>query len=248
MKYFLCYLPPMDPEYHQQSNYFDVSANRFAQNLLSELSPAHELELGALADYLSLPPGSTLIDFGCGSGRVSLYFLERGYHVIGVDVSRKSLNDLEKYYRTHKNPSWGRFESRLTLPSAAKVRAIAGADVLHHVNISRYLPLFHRLLVPGGKIAFSEPNSYHFPWYIHYFTNHIPWSIEKGIMQCSLFNFRRLLRKAGFDSFTVRGHGLLPTPLFNSFPNLCRVNAMRWGNFPLLRLFAFRYLVLAQKH
>src|SRR3990167_1767317 len=75
MKYFLCYLPQMDPEYHQQSNYFDVSANRFAQNLLSELSPAHELELGALADYLSLPPGSTLIDFGCGSGRVSLYFL-----------------------------------------------------------------------------------------------------------------------------------------------------------------------------
>ena len=36
-----------------------------------------------------LPQGSSILDFGCGSGRDTRYFLEKGYHVVATDGSEE---------------------------------------------------------------------------------------------------------------------------------------------------------------
>ena len=36
-----------------------------------------------------LQQGSSILDFGCGSGRDTRYFLEKGYHVVATDGSEE---------------------------------------------------------------------------------------------------------------------------------------------------------------
>ena len=36
-----------------------------------------------------IPPNGTILDVGCGSGRDSLYFLNKGYNVISLDASEE---------------------------------------------------------------------------------------------------------------------------------------------------------------
>jgi 2-polyprenyl-3-methyl-5-hydroxy-6-metoxy-1,4-benzoquinol methylase len=40
-----------------------------------------------------LPTGAYVLDFGCGSGRETKYFLEHGYMIDAIDVS----NELVRY-------------------------------------------------------------------------------------------------------------------------------------------------------
>lgn len=44
-----------------------------------------------------LEPGARILDLGCGSGRDSKYFLERGYNVVPTDGSRKMCRVAEQY-------------------------------------------------------------------------------------------------------------------------------------------------------
>ncbi|WP_295233674.1 cyclopropane-fatty-acyl-phospholipid synthase family protein [uncultured Chryseobacterium sp.] len=45
----------------------------------------------ALTSELQLPPGSRIIDLACGKGRHSVFLNKLGYDVLGLDLSRKSI-------------------------------------------------------------------------------------------------------------------------------------------------------------
>lgn len=214
-----------------QAAFFDITSNRFNPELLLNPSPAQRMELMALEKFLK--PNSRLIDFGAGNGRVSLYFLKRGYHVLAVDVSKQSLVQLTSIYQKHKNSSWGKLTTSLSLPKRT-ADAIVGADILHHITIKEMLPKLKAALKPGGQLVFSEPNALHLPWYLFYFWRRIPWSIEKGILQCNYFTLRKF--------FSIQGHGLLPTPLLSGNTKIAKLN-LWFGNLPIFKLFSFRLIV-----
>lgn len=53
---------------------------------------AHAAQLDELLQRFGIHlPEQTVIDFGCGVGRISLHLLERGYRVTGVDISPGNL-------------------------------------------------------------------------------------------------------------------------------------------------------------
>lgn len=71
--------------------YYDEHAESFVQN--TEHADMHE----AAERFLScLQPGASVLDFGCGSGRDSLYFLKNGYHVTALDGSSRLCRLAEK--------------------------------------------------------------------------------------------------------------------------------------------------------
>ena len=44
-----------------------------------------------------LPVGSRILDFGCGSGRDTKYFLKRNYNVTAIDGSEEICKEASKY-------------------------------------------------------------------------------------------------------------------------------------------------------
>jgi SAM-dependent methyltransferase len=53
--------------------------------------------LDHLVEYLKPPPGSSILDLGCGKGRHSLYLNRKGYTVTGIDLSEQSIRHCLQY-------------------------------------------------------------------------------------------------------------------------------------------------------
>ena len=65
-------------------NYYNNNANNFYNNTVN----ANFLETQNI--FISkLKKGATILDFGCGSGRDTKYFLEKGFEVDAIDGSRE---------------------------------------------------------------------------------------------------------------------------------------------------------------
>lgn len=64
--------------------YYDTNAHRFTSDTL-------DVEFSDIQDSFlaQLKPGALILDFGCGSGRDSRYFLQKGYQVEACDGSEE---------------------------------------------------------------------------------------------------------------------------------------------------------------
>ena len=69
----------------------DVTLQYYNQNAGSFVSSTVHADLtDTLNRFLSrLEPGAAILDFGCGSGRDTKYFLEHGYQVEAIDGSEE---------------------------------------------------------------------------------------------------------------------------------------------------------------
>jgi len=100
-----------------------------------------------------------VLDFGCGTGLITLRIRPRVYSITGVDTSDGMLKVLKDKVnkqdltnvKTHLlDPERG------GLPDGP-YDAIVSSMTLHHINdIATWLVRFHDLLVPGGRIALAD--------------------------------------------------------------------------------------------
>ena len=73
--------------------FFDAHApvymeNPFTKNTIEEVD--------FILEELKLPPGSHILDVGCGTGRHSVELAKRGYKVTGIDISSGMLSQAKK--------------------------------------------------------------------------------------------------------------------------------------------------------
>src|SRR5262245_40338919 len=82
--------PPSDYS-ASTSAYYDTHAAEFCENTVS-------LDVSELyAPFLrEISAGGSILDAGCGSGRDSLAFLQKGYQVVSIDASREMVNATAK--------------------------------------------------------------------------------------------------------------------------------------------------------
>ena len=222
-----------------QKAYFDESSHQYPIEKVIQPETHTFLETQLLISRINNPPPSIIMDFGSGSGRITFPLLQRGYIVHAIDVSQKSLNQLKKVA--------ARFSSHLktfTKIPREKYDVIVGSDILHHVDLNITLPVLKKSLASGGKIVFSEPGGGNLFWYLYLPIFH-KWDIEKGVASCTFFNLKNLLIKFGFHNIKVTGLGLAPRFMFKWSPQLCSFND-KLGNLPILKLFAYRYLIEAE--
>jgi len=52
---------------------------------------------GSIVERVKLLKGSSVLDIACGDGRNSLFLLENGFDVTGIDFSQKGLERLQKF-------------------------------------------------------------------------------------------------------------------------------------------------------
>jgi hypothetical protein len=97
----------------RQRDFFNVAENQYSQELVVR-PPQHTLnEIEAVIGRLRQQPGiRSVVDFGAGSGRLTVPFLRHGFSVLAVDVSDRSLESLKNLVE------------RLSLPSPATAPAV----------------------------------------------------------------------------------------------------------------------------
>lgn len=104
-----------------------------------------------------LPPGGTLVDAGCGSGRIFPYDLKgRAGVIIGVDASRELAANASVTARVR-----GTLE-RLPLADATVDVILCKHTVEHLAEPAAALREFARVLRPGGVAVILTPNKYHY--------------------------------------------------------------------------------------
>jgi SAM-dependent methyltransferase len=234
-------MEPSDDE--RQRQYFDLTEHQYPRETVVR-PPLHTvLELERVLEALKdVPHDGPIIDFGSGTGRMSIALARAGYSVLAVDVSERSLALLSEIAR---ELDLSAIQTASALPSEDRFPAVVGADILHHVDLNEYLPRIHTSLRRGGKAIFSEPGALNPAWYVYLPLFH-DLRVEKRIVTCNLFHLRRRFEQHGFRDVRITGLGLLPRPLFGWASTACRWHDAV-GNWPVLRWFAYRYLVEARK-
>jgi len=114
---------------------------------------------------LDVRPGQWLLDAGCGEGRHCFGALERGAHVVGLDLDREALARAARPLRA-RGRQLGRLAEmvhgnafRLPFPDATFDRVIC-SEVMEHVHdypaAARELA---RVTKPAGRIAVTVPTA-----------------------------------------------------------------------------------------
>lgn len=145
-----------------ESRFYDQYAQRLSATDLEPhgvFAPTC-LENIFLLEQLGNLQGRRVLDIGCGQGDTSVAFALRGAEVWSVDVSEKMV-DLTRQLAQHHGVS-DRVHAEVcrveALPYAADFFDIVFADgVLHHLEMRQAVPILVRVLKPGGRGFFLEP-------------------------------------------------------------------------------------------
>ena len=122
------------------------------------------IELGALL-MAGLRPNDTVVDFGCGTGRLARQLIPRlaGGHYIGIDIAPTMLVRAEHRVRSTipQAPcqvTWIRQDTTTFPLRAESVDMICAFSVFTHIeheDTYRYLKDAARIVRPGGRFVFS---------------------------------------------------------------------------------------------
>lgn len=223
-----------------QKKAFDIKKNRYKNKLIIN-PPFHtKLEIKEILDKIPNKKHQ-IVDFGCGTGRLTIPLLQNNFNVKAVDISTQSIKQLRKNAK-NLNLIIKSYSSNF---GNNKYYIIVGADILHHTKIKNSLEIIFNHLKSKGLVIFSEPGAFNLSWYL-YLPITVGWNIEKGMTQCNYFNLKRMFIKNNFINIKIQGLGLFPRSLLNWSKSLCKFNDYL-GNLPILRLFAYRYIIYAEK-
>ena len=75
----------MEPDFSKNAAFYDALAVDYDRHLRS--SPYNDLARLAFREIVqrNVPTGSTLLDFGCGTGLDALHYAQQGYRVLAYD-------------------------------------------------------------------------------------------------------------------------------------------------------------------
>lgn len=130
------------------SQYDDPLLNHISKHILSNLSSGE---------------GKTLLDIGCGIGRLVFAALEKGYQVVGVDIEPKVISIAKKDVKEKGLENQCSFYLgdflKIKHLSTMCFDAIICSEVIEHVENPQAIADFaYKLLKPGGIFLLSTPH------------------------------------------------------------------------------------------
>lgn len=178
-------------------------------------------QINQFIDASKIQISDRILEIGCGMGKYTFPLLELGYEITGVDISPYLLDQFNEYNN-------GRFGISLyncdVLEAPRQIDGkfdlIIGFMVLHHLHqIPLSFEAMHKLLKPGGKLVFLEPNAWNFLYYLQIaFTPRMKWESEKGIVNMRQQVIKKSANAARFDKLGVKRFGFFPPFIKNTTP------------------------------
>lgn len=174
-----------------------------------------------LAD-LGLPPGSRLLDVGCGMGRFTRLLAEKGYRVTGVDLS-PDLLAVAREELGRRGAAPGSIDyvcsdaARMDEVVEGPFDGAVGFFFLHHLpQLTPTLTAVRKLLRPGGRATFVEPNAFNPLFYLQIlFTPGMSFEGDGGVARMRPKLLREAYAAAGLEDFSLRRYGFFPPAVSN---------------------------------
>jgi 2-polyprenyl-3-methyl-5-hydroxy-6-metoxy-1,4-benzoquinol methylase len=192
-------------------------------------SPAGRLRWERRVQILGthLRPGMTILEVGCGIGYFTGELARSGAEIVAIDVSPELLEIARANYSAPNV----RYEIQnaydLSYPDAV-FDSVVGSSVLHHLEIEGALCEIYRVLKPGGRIFFTEPNMLNPQIAIQ---KNVPWVKRKlgdSPDETAFFRWplRRLLEVTGYREVRIDPfdflHPKTPVPLVDRLNSIGR--------------------------
>jgi SAM-dependent methyltransferase len=105
-----------------------------------------------------IPDGATVLEVGCGTGLFTAELGSGRFHTISIDVSLDLIRQAHARCAAQPGSSLSIQNAYATALRADSVDVVVGMSVLHHLELAAALREFRRVLRPGGRLLFSEPN------------------------------------------------------------------------------------------
>ena len=187
-----------------------------------------EANLRFLDATWALQPRRTILEIGCGKGRLIKHLLDAGHDVRGCEVNQRMLDEGRRLYGPLPiDPVEG---TALPYP-AATFDILISFDVFEHIPDSdAHLREVRRVLRPGGRYLLQTPNK----WTNSVFET-IRWRSLTAWRQdhCSLHSARELRARLSIHQFETRFYDV---PVVTDFFRRKIRHHLGWPGSALLRL------------
>jgi SAM-dependent methyltransferase len=181
-----------------------------------------------LAELLNLPPGSNVLDAGCGVGHVALHLATKfKYRIQGIDVVSHHIEKAKRNFARAKLPE-GQVAVRLmdyhhleSLDDQSFDGIYTMETFVHATDPKAVLAGFFQKLRPGGRLALFE--------YDHEFVNNSPDDMANSMRKINDFAamptndlshpgvFKDMLEEAGFTDVVVNDYSENIKPMTRLF-------------------------------
>jgi SAM-dependent methyltransferase len=194
-----------------ESEHFDRLVAESGATWWGDRTPAAQVReasrLRLLASTIRPKPGAVFLEVGCGIGNVTVRLAELfpDHRICAVDVSDGAISYAQRV--NHRpNISYAVVEAEHVGQVVPTADYVVGRSILHHLfDLEGALAEFCRILTPGGRLFFSEPNPYNLHTFVvsksRYLRKLDEWSdSEEPIPAPAL---AAALRRAGFTDVMV---------------------------------------------
>lgn len=208
--------PTIDQHNRQQVEYFKLAEKKLT--MLPEDTPYNRRQADEVIRFGGLHAGECVLEVGCGMGRHARYLAQQGLRVEGLELSPELLERFRFF-------NAGQYDIPLYCGDIldysdelrGKFDAVVGFFVLHHLqDLPAYFSAMAKMVKPGGRLVFVEPNPYNLLYYLQiFFTPGMAWSAEKGILEMRRGVIFAAMQKAGLLRLEMQPFGFFPRFIAN---------------------------------
>jgi SAM-dependent methyltransferase len=154
---------------------WDAAAETRARQVREEVDLSfHRVLLPTLLRLATPADLNAVVDIGCGTGYLSREFARRAGSVVGVDISRVSVALAEREYRADNLRFEAASVERFSQQQPGEFSfAVANMTLMTAPNLRSLLAATARVLIAGGRFAFTITHPWFWPVYWGY--SNQPW-------------------------------------------------------------------------
>lgn len=195
----------------------------FANNYKQTMQPAEgtyytNRQVDELLSFANIGKDELILDVGCGIGRYTLPIARRGYTIEGLDLTQALLDQLQQHAGDSLHvPTYCADVMFPPDELIGRYDVLVGFFTLHHLHdIPGCYKAMTRLLKPGGRIVFLEPNAFNPLYYLQIaITPRMTWQGDGGIVYMRQGYLFRAMRDAGLTDLQVQRFGFFPPAISN---------------------------------